>query len=86
MRHGVYTADARRQVVPAGGQQVVESDNQRRGFQKTAAIARQIAGKIVLDIAQVHAEQIQVVFADFTHEFVYLPGPQHGVVALSVTN
>lgn len=85
MRHGVHSADARRQIVAAGGQQVVEGDDERGGLQITAAVACQISGKIVFYIAQVHAEEVQVVFANLTHQLVHLACPQHGVVCLSVS-
>ena len=85
MRHGVYSADARRQIVAAGGQQVVEGDDERGGFKVTAAVACQISGKIVLHIAQVHAEEVKVVFANLTHQLVHLACPQHGVVSFSVS-
>lgn len=69
----------------ASGQQVVEGDDERGGFQVTAAVTCQISGKKVLHIAQVHAEEVQVIFANLTHQLVHLACPQHGVVSLSVS-
>lgn len=84
MCHGVHTADARRQIVPAGSQQVVEGDNERGGLHVASAVASQIAGEIILDIVQVHTQKVKIVLADFPHQLIDFPGTEHGIVGLPV--
>lgn len=72
--------------MPASSQQIIVGDNQRGGFQIPAGVFRQVAGKEILYIAQIHAEQVQVVFTDFAHDLVHLASPQHGVVSFAVSD
>lgn len=68
----------------ASGQQVVEGDDKRGGLHVSPTISCQISGKIVLHIVQVHAQQVEIVLADFPHQLVDFTGTQHGVVCFPV--
>ena len=85
-RHLVYTADARGEVVAAGGEHVVEGDDERRGLHIAACIAFQVGSIPVLHVAEVHAYQVEVILAHLAYQLVDFAGTKVGVVALAVAD
>ena len=61
--HRVHTADTRREVMAAGGQQVGVGDDERRSLHVSPCVALQVGGIPVLHILQVHPQEVEIILA-----------------------